>query len=171
VWKCQFGHIGCQEAHHALKRALLLRRQHGIKSYVLLIKAFNTIQHDLIIKILQKYGFTGKLTASIAKLYKNSKVKINVGKSETLVDYTTGVHQGDNTFPVLFLFIMQAFLDTLRIDVQATKFTHFLETKGNISTCKGRLLSQNINAKGKSFNFRCPFYVDDSTFSQSLQAL
>jgi hypothetical protein len=57
-----------------------------------------------------------KLTANIAKLYKNSKVKIKVGKRETLVDYTTGVHQGDNMSPVLFLFIMQAFLDTLRID-------------------------------------------------------
>jgi len=28
----QFGHVGCQEAQHVLKRALLLRRQHGMES-------------------------------------------------------------------------------------------------------------------------------------------
>ena len=91
--------------------------------------------------------------------------KSRVGKSETIIDYTTGVHQGYNMSPVLFPFIMQAFLDTLKIEAQATEFTYFPENKnGNISTCKGRLLSQNVKAKGKSFNFRCPFYVNDSAF-------
>jgi hypothetical protein len=29
----QFSHIGCQEAQHIIKRALLLRRQHGLESH------------------------------------------------------------------------------------------------------------------------------------------
>ncbi len=55
----QFGHIGCQEAQHIIKRALLLRRQHGLESFVLfvdLVKAFDTIQHTLLVQILEKYG-------------------------------------------------------------------------------------------------------------------
>ncbi len=31
----QFSHISCQEAQHALKRALLLQHQHGLESYSL----------------------------------------------------------------------------------------------------------------------------------------
>ena len=53
--KTQFGMVGCQEAQHTLKRALLLRRQHGLETYALfvdLVKAFDTVQHPLLFKIL-----------------------------------------------------------------------------------------------------------------------
>jgi hypothetical protein len=51
---------------------------------------------------------------------------------------------------------MQALLDMLDIEAHPVEFTHFPENKnGNILACKGRLLGQNFNAKGKSFNF-CP---------------
>jgi hypothetical protein len=51
----QFGHIGCQEAQHVIKRALLLRRQHGLESYAIfvdLVKAFDTVHHGLLRQIL-----------------------------------------------------------------------------------------------------------------------
>ncbi len=47
----QFGHIGCHAALHIIKRALLLRRQHGLESYTVfidLIKAFNTVNHRTV---------------------------------------------------------------------------------------------------------------------------
>jgi hypothetical protein len=50
---------------------------------------------------------------SIEKLYNNCRVKIKIGRGFTEVDYTTGAQQGDNMSPVLFLFVMQAFFDTL----------------------------------------------------------
>jgi hypothetical protein len=55
----QFGHVGCQEAQHTIKRALLLRRQHGLESYAVfvdLVKAFDTVNHQLLYLILAKYG-------------------------------------------------------------------------------------------------------------------
>jgi len=55
----QFGHIGCQEAQHTIKRALLLRGQHGLESYAVfidLVKAFDTVHHHLLCEILSKYG-------------------------------------------------------------------------------------------------------------------
>jgi hypothetical protein len=166
----QFGHIGCQEAQHILKRALLLRRQHGLESYAVfvdLVKAFDTVHHDLLCRILTKYGFPPPppLVQTVKKLYQNCKVKIKVGKTFAEVDYTTGVHQGDNMSPVLFLFVIQAFLDTLKLSSKPIHFSYFPENKnGNPHTIKGRLVSQNTTARGKPFNFNSSFYVDDSFF-------
>jgi hypothetical protein len=110
--------------------------------------------------------FTGRsIVKDLAKLYKNCIVKIKVGKSYADVDYTTGVHQGDNMSPVLFLFVIQAFLDTLKLESCPTKFSYFRENKnGNTRTTKGRLLNQNSAAKGTVFELQSSFYVDDSCF-------
>jgi len=164
----QFGHIGCQEAQHTIKRALLLRRQHGLESYAIfidLVKAFDTIHHDLLCQILSKYGLPPIIVNNVRKLYNNCKVKIKVGSKFTEIEYTTGVHQGDNISSVLFLFVIQAFLDTLQLKTQPSQFAYFPENKNNNSKSqKGRLLSQNTTAKGSPFFFNSFFYVDDSFF-------
>ena len=64
----QFGHIRCQDAQHIIKRALLLRRQHGLESYTIfvdLVKAFDTVHHDLLCQILAKYGLPPPLHPNI----------------------------------------------------------------------------------------------------------
>jgi hypothetical protein len=69
----QFGHVGCQEAQHTIKRALLLRRQHGLESYAVfvdLVKAFDTVNHQLLCQILTKYGLPPPLVEIVRKLYK-----------------------------------------------------------------------------------------------------
>jgi hypothetical protein len=164
----QFGHIGCQEAQHVIKRALLLRRQHGLESYAIfvdLVKAFDTVHHELLCQILVKYGLPPPIIENIQKLYRNCKVKIKVGEKTTQINYTTGVHQGDNMSSILFLYVIQAFLDTLTLLNPPIQFNHFPENKnGNTKSIKGRLLSQNTNAKGAPFFFNSSFYVDDSFF-------
>jgi len=74
---------------------------------------------------------------------------------------------------ILFLFVIQAFLDTLNLQNTSISFNHFPENKnGNTKTIKGRLLSQNTNAKGSPFFFNSSFYIDDSFFlCQSKQEL
>ena len=164
----QFGHIGCQEAQHTIKRALLLRRQYGLESYAVfvdLVKAFDTVHHQLLCEILTKYGLPPALVQIIKKLYDNCKVKIKIGSKATEINYTTGVHQGDNMSSVLFLFVIQAFLETLELKAPPIVYNHFPENKnGNMNTQKGRLLSQNSKAKGTPFTFNSSFYVDDSFF-------
>ena len=79
---------------------------------------------------------------------------MKVGTKFTGISYTTGVHQGDNMSPVLFLFVMQAFLKTLQLTAQPAQFAFFPDNKNNNSkTQKGRLLSQNTTAKGDPFFF------------------
>ena len=113
----QFRHIGCQEAQHIIKRALLQRCQYGLESYAIfmdLVKAFDTVHHKLLHQILIKYGLPVPLIQTIKKLYNNCKVKIKIGKQYAKIDYNTGVHQGDNMPSILFLFVIQAFLGTLQ---------------------------------------------------------
>ena len=67
--------------------------------------------------------------------------------------------------PVLYLFVIQAFLDTLQMKSQPVQYAYFHENKnGNAKTCKGRLLSQDTTPKGMPFFFSSSFYVDDSFF-------
>ena len=67
--------------------------------------------------------------------------------------------------PVLFLFVIQAFLDTLNLKIQPVQFAYFPENKNsNLATIKGRLLSQDTFAKGTPLSFNTSFYVDDSSF-------
>ena len=130
-----------------------------------LVKAFDTVHHKLMCEILSKYGLPPALIKIIKKLYKNCTVKIKVGTKFAEILYSTGVHQGDNMSPVLFLFVMQAFLDTLQLSSPPVLFSHFPGNKnGNTNTQKGRLLSQNPRAKGTPFTFSSSFYVDDSFF-------
>jgi hypothetical protein len=66
---------------------------------------------------------------NISKLYKNCNIKIKVRKKSTAVDYTTGVHQGDNMSPVLFLFVIQAFSEMLKINAQPIIYSYSQKTK------------------------------------------
>jgi hypothetical protein len=88
-----------------------------------------------------------------------------VGSKFTELDYTTDVRQGDNMPPVLFLYVMQAFLETLQLKSQPIQFSYFPKNKiGNLHTSKGRLLGQNTKARGLPFEFNSPFYIDNSFF-------
>jgi hypothetical protein len=67
--------------------------------------------------------------------------------------------------PVLFLFVTQAFKDTLKLNARPASFSHFPENKnGNVGTTRGRLLSQNTSAKDITFIFQSSFYVENSFF-------
>jgi len=74
--------------------------------------------------------------------------------------------------PVLFLFVMHAFLQTLQLKCQPVHFTYFPDNKnGNLNSQKGRLLGQSSKAKGMPFSFSSSFYIDDSFLFQSKEHL
>ena len=114
----------------------------GVKASTVLTNSLNSSDqqpnggHKLMCESLSKYGMPPTLVEIIKKLYKNCTVKIKVGTKFTEILYSTGVHQGDNMSPVLFLFVMQAFLDTLQLPSPPALFSHFPKNNndGNTNT-------------------------------------
>ena len=63
--------------------------------------------------MLAKYGCPPNLCDTIAIIYKDSVVKLVIGEFETTIEFKVGAKQGDSVAPVLFLFVVMAFSETL----------------------------------------------------------
>jgi exonuclease III len=167
--QAQFGSqplVGCRDAIYTLRSILQLRRYHNLPTwtlYVDLVKAFDTANHDLLFRLLSKYGVPHHLVDVIRRLYHDTEIKLKVGKEERIIPYSVGVKQGDNMAPVLFLFLMQAMAEVLEKewsenDFDIPQFRHFEKMQG------GRLLGQDWRAKGKLLELYYLLYVDDGSF-------
>ena len=78
-----------------------------------LIKVFDSMNHDLLFKHLEKFGIPDRVIMVFKNLYKQFKIMLTVGKCVTFVDYSTGVKQGDNLAPILFIIVMQFLTELL----------------------------------------------------------
>ncbi len=83
--------------------------------FVDLVKAYNTTNHKLLFDILRRYGAPPKFTTAIENIYRNNTCVLKIEKEVTEISQSVGVRQGNNMAPVLFLFPMTAFAETLEI--------------------------------------------------------
>jgi hypothetical protein len=135
--QAQFGSqpfVGCRDAIYTIRSMLQMRRHHNLPTWaqhVDLVKAFNTANHELLFKLLSKFGVPDLLVDVIRRLYHDTD-KIKVGKEERMILYLVGVKQGDNMAPVLFLFLMQAMAEEAlegewkENDLDTPQFRHIL---------------------------------------------
>jgi hypothetical protein len=133
----------------SLRAALSIRRAHNIDTYVLfvdLVKAYDTVNHTLLFEILKKYGIPEELVEVVEIMYKGCKVHVEVVKERKTIDYLTGVQQGDNVAPLLFIFLMLTVSETMKKNwkYKTPTFGHFKSNKWNTS---GRLKNQNYWTK------------------------
>jgi hypothetical protein len=59
-------------------------------------------------KILHKYGLPKTLISVIKKMYTDIEITLQSGDASRSFPSTSGVKQGDNLAPILFLFVVQA---------------------------------------------------------------
>ena len=110
----QFGstpNTGCPDANFTLKSILQARRECDLSSWVAfldLVKAFDTINHSLMLDVLLRFGVPSSLVRVVEKLYTNFSMELNIGDYKAVVAYVTGVKQGDALAPTLFIFVIQA---------------------------------------------------------------
>jgi hypothetical protein len=97
---------------------------HGF-CFIDLVKAFNTVPRDALFAVLRRYGLPNNFLNIIIRLHKNAKTKVKIGSVNSEIKSSIGVQQGSCEGPVLFLFIMQAALETMKWPVPKPEFgTH-----------------------------------------------
>ena len=88
-----------------------------LSTYVLFVdivlKTFNSVNRERLRKILEKYGIPKDTFIVIKKMYTDIKIKLGIDKAEVMFNSTSGVKQGDNLAPALFLFAIQATIETM----------------------------------------------------------
>ena len=116
----QFGFqksMGTPDGSFVVRQSINVRHEAGKDTYVLfvdLVKAFDSVPRDGMIKVLKKFGVPSKMLSWIERIYDKVEVKVEIeGASDTFAS-CTGVKQGDNLSPTLFLFMMQAFMELVR---------------------------------------------------------
>ena len=85
-------------------------------AFVDLVQAFDTVNHVMMLKLLERYNAPPKLRSSIARMYQDLKVVLKIGKIEEKMSQTVGVIQGDCMAPFLFLFMVMVFAETLETE-------------------------------------------------------
>ena len=77
--------VGCQDGILTINTLLHTRHNHNLPSYAEffdLVKAFNTVNHDMMLKILKRYGAPPKLHSAISRIYQDFKIVLKIGKIE-----------------------------------------------------------------------------------------
>ena len=68
-----------------------------------------------MLKILERYGAPPKLRHAIAWMYADLKIVLKIGKAKAEIGKKMGVRKGDCMSPVLYLFMIMEFAETLEI--------------------------------------------------------
>ena len=100
----------------AVMMGLKKRQEHGLESwgvYVDLVKAFDTVNREALWEVLRRFGMPDHFVNMLVRLHADAVIKVKIGEKDTDVDSSIGVRQGACEGPILFLFIMQAALETM----------------------------------------------------------
>ena len=166
--------LGCRDGLFVLKTLLTMRKNHNLSSHVAfvdLVKAYDTANHDLLLDILERYGAPPQFVSAIARTYQDLVVVLKIKKEVVKLPQTVGVRQGDNMAPVLFLFLMSAFAETLedewkkeRIGVCTVRsFVSSSLTSGK-GKLRGHLLKEYLSRDLTAVEILQCLYVDDGAF-------
>jgi hypothetical protein len=138
--------------------------------FVDLVKAFDSVPRDVLWAVLAKFGIPPHLLGVIKRMHEGLLVSFEIGGEKVEVPNTAGVKQGDNMAPVLFIFVMQACLETLSDSWPAGK----LEFRTNTRTTGargGKVSGTDWTNKGEfSFEIWCSLYADDAGVMHSSRA-
>ena len=101
-------------------------------------------------------------------MYSNNTVRLIIGTIDTSTPFEVRVKQGDSVAPVLFLFLMMAFAETIEKEwdkhgIQRIEFNQHDNSPHSV----GRLTSHPAKnfSQGTLFDIFCMLYVDDGAFA------
>jgi hypothetical protein len=141
--------------------ALLKRKEHGLSTwalYVDLVKAFDSVDRALMLDILRCYGVPEHLINLIHLLPMDVTVRFAVGKVEAETSSTVGVKQRDTLAPILFLFVIQAAMETL----EPVSGEHGINVPAFRTADDDVLTGRKTGEAGETFTFSKGLFADDA---------
>ena len=114
---------------------------------------------------LAKMGIPPGMISTIKKMYTGITININIGEAKEAFNSTSGVKQGDNLAPLLFIFAMQAVMEymSIRWDFQQPNLVWFPDNKsGPNKTLTKR--PPNLHKTGTKLTHNNSLYADDAAF-------
>jgi hypothetical protein len=100
----------------------------------------------------------------LQKLYTDVTINLRVGEKLEQFPSTSGVKQGDNLAPVLFIYVMHAVSNSLdkKWNFETPDFRWRPDTQAG--DARGQLCGTRHSTKGTLFSFFKSYYVDDTAF-------
>jgi hypothetical protein len=82
-----------------------MQKNHNLPSHVAfidLVKAYDTVNHNLLLDILERYGTPPRFVSAIERTYQDLVVVLKIEREVVEMLQMVGVQQGDNMAPMLF---------------------------------------------------------------------
>ena len=161
---------GCVDATFLLKTALQVLREHNQESHVLfvdLVKANDSVNRELLWKVLKKFGVPDETITVLKKLHDKVNYILKVGNKKVKIEGEVGVKQGDNLGPILFIYLIQAVSVTLnqKWEFEQPDFCRYgLNKEGKVKYNPPLKKSVKPKTKGVSFSFWKTYYVDNAPY-------
>ena len=102
---------GLDKQNGSLKLALHSRKEFGLDKWAVfvdLVKALETVNQDILMKMLSHYEIHNSFISVIKCLYQYVNLKPTWGKNKHAFPSLFGVKRGDNLAPILCLFVIHA---------------------------------------------------------------
>ena len=120
----QFGfrrNIGTREAILTLRQIIEKRNKKGEATYIAFVdleKAFDSVNWNIMFRLLKKVGISYRDRRIIYSLYKNEKGIIRFGNIQEEAEIKKGVRQGCSLSPYLFNVYVQEAINRIREEIQ-----------------------------------------------------
>ncbi len=116
---------GTIDGMFAASMGLQKRKEHNLETWALfidLVKAFDSVSREALFAVLRRFGLPDHFVNVVIRLHEKAKIKVKIGEVVSELESTIGVRQGSCEGPVLFLFIMQAAIETMKWPVPKPEF-------------------------------------------------
>ena len=165
---------GVADGSFCIRQALKKRREHGLESWVLfvdLVKAFDSVPRDVLWAVLAKMGVPPHLIYVIKRMNVDLKVTFDLNGEPVEVPCTVGVKQGCPLSPTLFLFVMQACLESLEKAMPADAKLRYRTNTRTEGKRGGKVSGTDWTNLGEfEFSFWASLYADDAATPMASRA-
>ena len=141
-FRCRYSCVHTKTSPIEIMRHCIDDKKSGLMGFVDLKKAFDTIDHSILLTKLDLYGFRGITNIFLLPYLTNREQYLSFsGKNSQLKNITFGVPQGSVLGPLLFLL----YINGMPKKVTKSSICLFADETTILTTCKNNSIDKNFN--------------------------